>query len=141
MALASYPVTGFYIPIMEESHGSRRGAAEDGDHEPVVLKGSQLVLATVEDETLVLDCLVPGDPAAAEPLLLVPFTLRALIPVGGGKEIPPELRLWLDTGEPADIVVTGRGGARVARICGPGTVVTLQLQPVAHSDDDPGRQR
>lgn len=140
VALASYPLTGLYIPIIDDSQGSCRVAAADDGHEPVVLTGSQVVLATAEGENLVLDCLVPSDSAAAEPRLSVPFTLRAVLPVGGGKEIPPELRLWLDTGETVEIVVTRRGCAAVARISGPGTMVTLQLQAVDHTDD-PGRER
>ena len=109
--------------------------SDEGDWE-FVFAGSQLVLATTEGDSLVLDCLVGGDPAEPSPPTKVPFTLRAQRSGRPWAEpIPREVRGWLENGAPIDIVLTERHGERIAYLAAPGAQIALQLRPVGPSHD------
>jgi hypothetical protein len=106
---------------------------------PQVWSGSQLVLATTEDETLVLDCLVPTcDPSPEQDrTLLVPITLRAHLPHHHTSpcvsDIDGTVGKWVNTGAPVDICLGQDSGIAVLRIGDERSLVTLELEEAHHA--------
>ena len=101
---------------------------------PQIWSGSQLVLTTTEDGTLVLDCLVPtSDPSPEKDrTLLVPITLRAHLPhhhtASSDSDIDATVGEWAKTGAPVDISVGQDHGIDVLRINDQRSLVTLELE-------------
>jgi hypothetical protein len=136
LALAGSPSAGLYVPADPETSVPAGEGGED-----VVLAGSQLVLASAEGGTLVLDCLIPGDSRTPNPGAQVPFTLRARVSrLPWVDTVPPLMRSWIDTGTPTDIVLTRRGRAPLVRLRVSGSQISLRLQATGRSPDSPGRR-
>jgi hypothetical protein len=79
-------------------------------------EGSRLILAATEDDTLVLDCLVPdaGAPTEDSWKPKVPVTLRAHLPdLSVTSDISRTLYCWLGTGKRVEVSVGRERGALV----------------------------
>jgi hypothetical protein len=122
-----------YLPLLDWS-----SPATDVE-KPQVWSGSQLILATTEDETLVLDCLVPSrDPSPEQDrTLLVPITLRAHLPHHRtslcASDIDGTVGEWVNTGAPVDISLGQDSGIAVLRIGDERSLVTLELEEAHHA--------
>jgi hypothetical protein len=96
-----------------------------------VWRGAQLVLATEENEHIVLDCLVPasGDAVARDGGPLEPITLRAhhLETVGATLMDDEIVRAWADSGIALDISLEERDGITCVHICQGDSTIDLAL--------------
>ena len=127
LAFASYTSMGIYLPA----------AGWEDDEAAYVLEGSQVVMAAVEGDTLVVDCLVEGDiMPTGDCRLWVPFTLRARLPSSTASQpIPASLRRWVETGGGVEIWIGQRGDRPVVRLTGAGSQLTLELRSLGHCFD------
>jgi hypothetical protein len=94
-------------------------------------EGSQLVVAATEDDTLVLDCLVPdaGAPTEGSWKPKVPVTLRAHLPdLSGTSDISRTLDCWLGTGKRVEVSVGRERGVLLVRVSAGHSHVTLPLE-------------
>jgi hypothetical protein len=133
IAVASCSAMGVYPPAC---------GWEDDEEEILLLQDSQLLLATADGDSLVLDCLVPAaattaaSTAPCERRPHVPFTLDARLPRRPrGARVPSPLRRWLETGAAIDISVRRRRGGAVAQLTGSGSFVSLALRSPAQPPD------
>jgi hypothetical protein len=94
-------------------------------------ESSQLVLATTEDSTLLLDLLVhhadlPVDQAWSP---AVPVTFRVRLPdVPNRPDVGKTLRSWLDTQSSVEVSVDKEHGASLVHLTSAGTHITLPLE-------------
>jgi len=133
LAFASYTSMGIYLPA----------AGWEDDHTTCVLEDAQVVLATVESNTLVLDLLVPGDfIPPRDRRLRVPFTLCARLPRREASQpLPPSLDRWSNTGVPVDVWIGQRGDVPFVRLIGGDSRLTLALlSPPRRLGQPPGQR-
>ena len=106
-----------YLPLLEMD-------SPVNDVETPQVWSGQLVLTTTEDETLVLDCLVPTSDACPEEdrTLLVPITLCAHLPHRhtslSVSDIDGIVGEWVKTGAPVDISLGQDRGIAILQIGG-----------------------
>ena len=119
LAAASCAAMGAYVPLYWD------WALECAEDEVFLLRGAQLVLATVEEGAVVIDCLVATDGRNR-----VPFTLRARWPrrCRAPHRAPAPLRRWAKGGAQVDISLRDRAGTPVARFFGPHAELALELE-------------
>ena len=123
LAFASYTSMGVYLPAAEW----------ENDKATRVVEGSQVLMAAVEGDTLVVDCLVPGElmPTGGR-RLWVPFTLRARLPHAAASDpISASLSRWIETGAPVDLWIGQQGGVPFVRLAGASSHLTLALRSSA----------
>ena len=127
LAFASYTSMGIYLPA----------AGWEDDDAASVLEGSQVLMATVEGDTLVVDCLVRGDiMPTGDRRLWVPFMLRARLPSATASgPIPASLSRWVETGAGVQIWIGQRRDRPFVRLTGAGSQLTLDLRSLGQCVD------
>jgi hypothetical protein len=124
LAFASDASMGIYLP----------SAAWEDDNTACVLEEAQVLMTVVEGDTLVVDCLAPGDlMPSGDRRLWVPFTLRARLPHPLASDpIPAVLSRWSDSGAPVDLRIGQQGGIPFVRLAGAGSHLTLTLRSLVN---------
>jgi hypothetical protein len=97
------------------------------EHRVGMWSGCQLLLATQDESSLVLDCLVPGDGvrAGGDSAVASPVALRTHVTDGDSNHT---VSRWLEESAPVDIFLTEEHGVAMLRLVGETDVVILELE-------------
>jgi hypothetical protein len=122
LTAASCGAMGMYVPL-----GCWQWAILSTEKEVLSLPGSQVMFATLEGDSVVVDCLVPDPGAPGSPR--VPLALRGRLPRRRHRRrAPAPLRRWAARGEVVDVSLRDRRGSPVARLYGRHAQAVLELE-------------
>ena len=88
------------------------------------------MLATIDDDALVVDFLVPST-SLQDQALRVPFTLRARLLRSAPRTRSCHCEHWLASGAPVDVSLRRRGSVPIARVAESHHHLTLEVRSVA----------